>query len=86
VNALAALPLLAGHQDDWDHPWWPLWPLLWLAVIGTAVWLIVRRRDGRRADPLDRAREILSERYARGELNGEEYRERLDELGRRAGA
>jgi hypothetical protein len=35
------------------------------ALIGTAVWLIVRRRD-RRGDPLDRAREVLAERHARG--------------------
>ena len=32
--------------------------------------------------PLDSARALLAERYARGELSGEEYRERLDELSR----
>jgi hypothetical protein len=31
-------------------------------------------------DPADRAREILAERYARGELTTEEYRERLEHL------
>jgi putative membrane protein len=79
-TALAALPLLtheAGH--DWGHPGWPVWLLFWAALIGTAVWLIARRR-GRRGDPLDRARELLAERYARGELSGEEYRGRLEEL------
>jgi putative membrane protein len=40
----------------------------------------VLRRRGRRGDPLDRARELLAERFARGELTGEEYRQRLDEL------
>jgi hypothetical protein len=49
------------------------------ALIGTAVWLIARRRD-RRGDPLDRAREVPAERHARGEFSGEEYRQRLDEL------
>lgn len=82
TSALAALPLLT-HTDDWDHHWWPVWPLLWAALIGLAIWLIVRRRNGRRGDPLDRAREVLAERYARGELTGEEYRARLDELGRK---
>jgi hypothetical protein len=33
-----------------------------------------------RTDPSERARSILSERYARGELSTEEYRERLSEL------
>jgi putative membrane protein len=84
VNAVAALPLLAYGSDRWGHHWWPLWLLFWAALIGTAVWLVVRRRD-RRADPLDRAREVLAERYARGELTGEEYRERLDGLRGHAG-
>jgi putative membrane protein len=80
MDVLAALPLLTHTGDDWGHhAWWPLWPILWLAVIGTVVWLFVRRRT-RRRDPLDRAREVLAERYARGELTGEEYRSRLDDL------
>jgi putative membrane protein len=49
-------------------------------LIGTVVWLIVRRRD--RHGPLDRAQEVLAERFARGEISGEEYRARLDELKR----
>lgn len=81
MNAAAALPLLSQHADGWGHPWWPLWLLVWAALAGAAVWLIVRRRD-RRVDPLHRAREVLAERYARGELTGEEYRQRLDELQR----
>ncbi len=80
--ALAVLPLLTHEgRGDWGHPWWPLWLFVWAALIGTAVWLISRRR-GRRGEPLDRARELLAERYARGELSGEEYRERLEELTR----
>jgi uncharacterized membrane protein len=39
--------------------------------------VILRRRD-RRGDPLDRARELLAESYARGELDGEEHRERRE--------
>jgi putative membrane protein len=75
----ASLPLLSERTDGWGHPWWPLWLLFWAALIGTAVWLVLSRR-GRRGDPLDGARELLAERFARGELTGEEYRQRLDEL------
>jgi putative membrane protein len=79
MTVLAALPLLTW---DSDHPgWWPIWLLFWAALIGIAVWLILRRRRDRRG-PLDPAREILAERFARGDLNAEEYRTRLDELQR----
>jgi putative membrane protein len=81
MSILAALPVLAGRNDGWGHHWWPLWLLVWAALISTVIWLIMRRRD-RRGDPLDRGREVLAERYARGELTGEEYRERLGELQR----
>ena len=78
MTPFAQLALLASSGDDWGHAWWPIWPILWTAVIGTLVWLFVRRR--RLHDPLDRGREVLAERFARGELSGEEYRTRLDEL------
>ena len=79
MSVLALLPL--ADSNDWHHHWWPIWPLLWALLIGAAVWLIVKRRD--RRGPLDPARAILAERFARGELNAEEYRTRLDELQRR---
>jgi putative membrane protein len=82
VNAVAALAVLANDNGDWGHHWWwPLWLLFWAALIGGVVWLILRRRN-RGSGPLDRAREILAERFARGELTGDEYRARLDELHR----
>jgi putative membrane protein len=80
--AIAVLPLLT--ESDWGHHWWPLWLLFWAALIGIGAWLIVRRRP-RGGDPLDRAHEILAERFARGELSGDEYRTRVDELRRPAG-
>lgn len=78
MTAVDALPLFAQAGD---HPWWPIWPLLWAALIGLVVWQVTRR-SRRRHDPLDRAREILAERYARGAIGGEEYRTRLDDLER----
>jgi putative membrane protein len=80
TTLVATLPL-SERTDGWVTTDGPLWLLFWAALIGPAVWLVLRRR-GRRGDPLDRARELLAERFARGELTGEEYRLRLDELNR----
>jgi putative membrane protein len=82
LNAATALPLLNHNGDGWGHHWWwPVWLVFWAALIATAAWLISKRRDHGR-DPLHRAREVLGERFASGELTGQEYRERLDELKR----
>jgi putative membrane protein len=71
------LDVLATHGEDF-HWWFPIFPLLWTGLIVGAVYLIMR---GRRHGRGDRAREILAERYASGELTVEEYRRRLAELG-----
>ena len=67
----------------WDHGggWWIPFAIIWIALVGTVVWLVVRALRSRGPTGMDRAREILAERYARGEISGEEYRERKDELG-----
>jgi putative membrane protein len=80
MDVTTALTGLVASQTE--HGWWPIWPLLWVAVIGTVVWLLLRRRraaDGP-TDESGRAKEILAERFARGEITSEEYRERLDHL------
>ncbi|MDQ3996538.1 MAG: SHOCT domain-containing protein [Gemmatimonadota bacterium] len=77
---LQAATVVADHRDGWGHGWWPLWPFLWLALGIAAVWFLRRRWREPRGGGLDRAREILAERYARGELSGDEYRQRLAEL------
>ncbi|MCP9948999.1 SHOCT domain-containing protein [Actinomadura madurae] len=81
-----------GHMggdgwSGWMWLWGTLMMLLWIAVIGAAAWLIVRVAASHRASPprphetgLERARGILAERYARGEISTEEYDERLAKL------
>lgn len=65
----------------WGGGWFfPLFPLLWLAIVGTVVWLIVRRSRANAPDGLERARSLLAERYANGELSTDEYRERAAQL------
>jgi putative membrane protein len=75
-------PLVAGSH--WDHGgfWWFPVTLLWLVVLGAAIWFVVHNVRPRERSGVERARGILAERYARGEVSAEEYRDRLDELRR----
>lgn len=61
--------------------------LLFLALIGLVVWLVVRATGTGGARPTEtpdgQARAILAERYARGEISEDEYRHRLTTLGTR---
>lgn len=69
--------LLLWSHAGWDGgPWFLLFPLLW---IGLVVWAFVswRGRPGRGAGS---AEEILAERYARGEISAEEFRQGRDVL------
>ena len=69
---------LLAH-DNWDGPgpWWPLIPLFWLAFIVIIFVALGRfgRRRWHRGSYAGEAR--LAERYAAGEINEAEYRERL---------
>lgn len=70
--------------------WWIAWPIGWtvfLALLGVGVWLIIRATARNRPatmayapSPTENARRILGERFARGEIDEEEYRNRLGEL------
>lgn len=76
-----------GGDGGW---WWLAWPIGWvviLAVIGLGVWLLVRATGQNRpggvaytASPTEGARRILADRFARGEIDEEEYRNRLAAL------
>jgi putative membrane protein len=67
-----------GHAG-WHHGWWWIWMLLVWALLIVLVVVLLRgpRQPSRMGDP---ARTILAERYARGEIAPDEYRERLEML------
>jgi putative membrane protein len=72
---------VAGQTDGWHGGWiwWPLIPLLWFLLLAMLFW-IGPRRWWRERTGVDRARDILAERFARGEITLDEYRERVDQL------
>ncbi len=77
MNALHDItPFIADSNWHHDGIWWLPFGLLWIAVLGTAISLVVRNLRPRERSASD----ILAERYARGEVSSEEYRERLNEL------
>ncbi|WP_007027259.1 SHOCT domain-containing protein [Saccharomonospora iraqiensis] len=58
---------------------WPVLILIGLAVLATTAVLWTRGR-GPSGDDRGTARRILDERFARGEIDEEEYRRRRDDL------
>jgi putative membrane protein len=80
MNTLNTLTSFVGSHDE-HHGFWFPFAFLWLALFGFAIWFFATRgRRWRHPSGIERARDILSERYARGEITGEEYRERLEQL------
>lgn len=89
LTALTTLP----HHGGWGPgPWWFVFPLLWFLLFATVIFLVARRaRRGHgwggppwagygypgapsgTGDPVT----ILAQRFARGEIDEEEFRARL---------
>lgn len=71
-----------GHMDGWGWMW--LGGLLWLivlgALVGLIVWLVVRTSGQSPNAPHGEARRILAERFARGEIDEDEFRRRSELL------
>lgn len=68
--------MLAERDGDGPGTWWPVFPILWLLIFLSVLFLVSRRAracgNGTRSGV---AR--LSERFAAGEIDEAEYRERL---------
>jgi putative membrane protein len=78
-------PLIADAWG-WDNGngwhgslWWIVFPILWLMIAALVVALLWRRDRGLH-DGNDSPRRILGERFARGEISADEYRDRLAQL------
>jgi putative membrane protein len=91
----AIVPLAWNGEGHPDSEWWWIGRLvmflLWFALIALVLVLIFRRgcaggwRGGGNwpgPNGVERARDILAERYARGEITTDEYVERLESIER----
>lgn len=66
--------------------WMGLMPVLWIALLGLIIWAIfawarsLGESGGSGSRHPDSALEVLKKRYARGEVNKEEYEEKKKDL------
>lgn len=72
------------HMNGWGGGWMWLWGTLimlsWVVIIAAALWIVQRARDNRSGTD-GRARQILDERLARGDIDLDEHRELSRHLG-----
>jgi putative membrane protein len=68
-----------GGGGGWMWLWGSLMMLFWVGVIGVIVWLVIRAGHGGVGGSRP-ARRILDERYARGEIETDDYEARLEKL------
>lgn len=59
---------------------WPVLVVLGLAVLAALAYGLLRGERSRSTPTRARAREILDERFARGEIEPEDYRQRIETL------
>ena len=81
IVTLAAVHAVAGaphHPGGWF--WIPFALLFWGAVAAGVAYLLDRVMPARQPSGIERARDILVERLARGEISSEEYYDRLSAL------
>jgi putative membrane protein len=70
--------MMGGGAGWWV--WGVFMMIVMLAIVALVVWLIVRSSHLGAERHSSSAREILSERFARGEIDADEYHDRLSKL------
>lgn len=85
MNAEIGTGLLLADVDGWDHMggWgWGMAALgliAMIALVALVVWIVTSAPRGGDS-PHTRARDVLDQRYARGEIGRDEYLERKADL------
>ena len=72
-----------GHMNGWGWGMWLFGVVFLIAILGLVVWAVLSaiRGPGSRSDRRG-ALDLLDERYARGEIEREDYLERRADLER----
>jgi putative membrane protein len=87
LSTPAALAAQAMGHGWGPGPWFLIFPLFWLVVIGLFIFFVPRRlRRSREWHHSQGAESVLHERYARGEVDETEYRQRLEVLRSQGGS
>ncbi|MGO1470682.1 MAG: SHOCT domain-containing protein [Tissierella sp.] len=55
-------------------------PIILIAIIGISIYMIVNNKKDNNNTRSNSALEILNERYAKGEINDEEYKKKKENL------
>jgi putative membrane protein len=80
-NTMNTLMTIAAHDPGYYNGpggWWPIFPIFWLLFfIGIVAFIATRRRRWSDCGPSSTGRSRLSERFAAGEIDEDEYRSRL---------
>ena len=81
------MPGYGSGMGGWGFMFMSLGGLIFLALIGLVIWLLVRSTGSNSGSQPstsgDSAREILAQRYARGEIDEDEYHRRMQALASR---
>ncbi len=67
--------------DGWPHMWFPLWPLIFMAVCIIIMMVVMMPMMRRHRSGDSHALDILNERFARGEIDQREYETRRRAIG-----
>jgi putative membrane protein len=70
---------LLAHTHGWDGGpgWWLAFPFLWFALwVGVIAYVVTRFRRGGPPWARHAGQSVLDERFARGDITADEYRER----------
>lgn len=82
--AMTPLATMGGPHAAWGGGgiglFGPLFFLLLLGAVAAIAWFAAKGELPWRRSPVDEARRILLERYARGEISDEEFRQRAELL------
>jgi putative membrane protein len=80
MEMMVAAEVLANHAHGGPGGWWFIFPLFWVLFWGVVIFAFFRARRWGRWHAGQSGEGVLAERYARGEINEQEYRERLSVL------